>query len=196
MALDNLYREEGYARIDYEQIQVVLPYLHKILADMVRFQYFAGITAMEVCTLNSSMIDKKTFAQQHLWQFKRPGKYSNSSRIVLLGPNCQGILAQYSHAGTIFRRGHESQYEGQSYRPTEYPRRIRLANHKAVEAGVLAPDQTWTSRQVYVSSPIRLALSSIYTEMLKECGSEEYFTTARTKDTWLHRQIECAQKLC
>lgn len=196
MTLDNLYQEEDYNRISYDQIQKVLPYLHKILADMVRFQYYAGITAIEVCTLNSSMIDKKTYASQHLWCFKRAGKYSNSSRTVLLGLNCQEILARYRPLGTVFRRGRGSRYEGQAYRPAEYPRRIRLANHKAVDDGAITPEQMWTSRQVYVSSPVRMALSNIYTDMLKEYGTEDFLTTAKTKDAWLQRQIECAQKLC
>ncbi|QDT68783.1 site-specific tyrosine recombinase XerC [Planctomycetes bacterium MalM25] len=75
-------------------VEKTLPFLPRIVADMVRLQRLTGCRPGEVCTLRPGDLDQS----EEVWVYE-PGEHKmehhGTSRLIMLGPKAQKLLALY-----------------------------------------------------------------------------------------------------
>ncbi len=80
--------------VDDAIVDLTLPYLSPIVADMVRFQRLTGARPGEVCGLRPADVER----EGDVWQW-RPKDHKNAwrkkARIIMIGPKAQAILMRY-----------------------------------------------------------------------------------------------------
>jgi integrase len=80
--------------VDDAVVEVTLPYLSPIVADMVRFQRLTGTRPGEVCGLRPVDIER----DGEVWKW-RPVDHKNAwrkkARVIMIGPKAQAILQKY-----------------------------------------------------------------------------------------------------
>ena len=141
--------------VDDADVEKTLPHLPQVIADMVRLQRFTGMRPGEVCMLRPIDIDQTG----DVWLFKpikHKTQHRGKSRVILIGPQAQGILLRYlardaesycfspadSESKRRVARGRGT--KGKTYAPKYHPGVYRRAIHRAAEtAGVSqwAPNQ-------------------------------------------------------
>ncbi len=80
--------------VDEEVVDVTLPFLSPVVADMVRFQRLTGCRPGEACDVRPGDVDRSG----EIWVY-RPGSHKaehhGRERIVCIGPKAQAILRPY-----------------------------------------------------------------------------------------------------
>ncbi|HVX64878.1 MAG TPA: site-specific integrase, partial [Pirellulales bacterium] len=75
-------------------VDATLPFLPKVVADMVQFQRFTGCRPGEVCALRPCDIDRTG----EIWEY-RPASHKSEhhgrDRVILIGPKAQTVLLPY-----------------------------------------------------------------------------------------------------
>lgn len=100
-AVDGLAKGRTEARetepvvpVDDATVEVTLPYLPEVVADMVRFQRLTGARPGEVCAIRPCDVDRSG----DVWRYM-PGSHKTEhhgrERVVFIGPRAQAILMPY-----------------------------------------------------------------------------------------------------
>ena len=80
--------------VDDAMVEMTLPHLSPIVADMVRFQRLTGTRPGEVCGLRTVDIER----DKDIWTW-RPTDHKNAwrkkARVIMIGPKAQAILRRY-----------------------------------------------------------------------------------------------------
>lgn len=80
--------------VEWSQVELVLPFLTPVVADMVRLQGLTGMRSGELCRMTPGEIDRS----RDPWVYM-PGSHKTEWRgfqkIIYLGPKAQAILAPY-----------------------------------------------------------------------------------------------------
>ncbi len=77
-----------------QTVEVTLPHLSNVVADMVRFQRLTGCRPGEVCKLKPSMIDRANA----VWEIRLENHktaWRGKSRTIYVGPQAQAVLLPY-----------------------------------------------------------------------------------------------------
>ncbi len=75
-------------------VEATLPYLPKVVADMVRFQQLTGARPSEVCTLRPCDVD----ITGEVWRYipsEHKTEHHNLKRVIFIGPRAQDVLRPY-----------------------------------------------------------------------------------------------------
>jgi len=85
--------------VPVEHVEAVLPFLSRVVADIVKLQLLTGMRSTELCTLRPCDIDKSVEETEGVWLY-RPKIYKGRHiedyvRIVFIGPKAQNILRPY-----------------------------------------------------------------------------------------------------
>jgi len=84
-----------------QDIDVTLPYLPPIVADMVRFQRLTGCRPGEVCAVRPCDVDRSG----EVWEYRPEShktEHHGRERIVFIGPQAQAVLLPYIAPGYTF----------------------------------------------------------------------------------------------
>ena len=80
--------------VEESLVEATLPYLPKIVADMVRFERLTGCRPSEVCQLRPGDLDRT----RAVWAY-RPGSHKTEhhdrERIIFIGPKAQEVILPY-----------------------------------------------------------------------------------------------------
>ena len=80
--------------VEESLVEATLPYLPKIVADMVRFERLTGCRPGEVCQLRPGDIDRS----REVWAY-RPGSHKTEhhdrERVIFIGPQAQEVILPY-----------------------------------------------------------------------------------------------------
>ncbi|HXT59313.1 MAG TPA: site-specific integrase, partial [Pirellulales bacterium] len=74
-----------------EQVQATLPFLPKVVADMVRFQRLTGCRPGEVCALRPRDVDRSS----NDWMYRPTGhktEHLDRDRVIFIGPRAREVL--------------------------------------------------------------------------------------------------------
>jgi len=80
--------------VDDAVVELTLPYLPEIVADMVRVQRLTGTRPGEVCSLRPADIDRT----EAVWKWRPPHhktSWREKDRVISIGPRAQQILLKY-----------------------------------------------------------------------------------------------------
>ena len=80
--------------IDDAIVEVTLPHLPAVVADMVRFQRATGARPAEVCTIRPGDVDRTG----DVWAYRPPShktKHHGRDRVIFIGPKAQEVLRPY-----------------------------------------------------------------------------------------------------
>ncbi|MDY0169431.1 MAG: site-specific integrase [Thermoguttaceae bacterium] len=80
--------------VDDEVVDVTLPFLSPVVADMIRFQRYTGARPGEVCAVRPGDVDRSG----EIWTYvpgRHKGEHHGRRRIVCIGPKAQAILQRY-----------------------------------------------------------------------------------------------------
>ncbi|MHC4399622.1 MAG: tyrosine-type recombinase/integrase [Planctomycetota bacterium] len=85
---------ERVGPVPHDLVDATLDFLGSIVADMVRFQRLTGCRPGEVCILRPCDVDRSG----DVWEYRPEShktEHQGRSRIILIGPTSQGLLAPY-----------------------------------------------------------------------------------------------------
>ena len=80
--------------VDNATVDVTLPHLPKVVADMLRLQRITGMRPAEVCMLRPSEVDRS----DDVWLYRpitHKTQHHGRERVIFIGPQAQDILKQY-----------------------------------------------------------------------------------------------------
>ncbi len=80
--------------VEDEVVELTLPYLPEIVADMVRFQRLTGARPGEVCALRPMDIDRSGVD----WKWHPPhhkNRWRDADRVIMIGPRARKLLERY-----------------------------------------------------------------------------------------------------
>ncbi len=80
--------------VDLKVVELTLPLLPPVTADMVRFQLLTGARPGEVCTLTPQDVDRSN----EVWEYRVSGhktEHHGRSRTIYIGPDAQALLMPY-----------------------------------------------------------------------------------------------------
>jgi integrase len=111
-----------------EDIDLALPEMFKIIADMVKLQLLLGCRPGELCAMTGAMVDKS----KPIWEIDfehHKNEHRDQTRVVYVGPKAQAILQRYLDQrgeGVLFRSR-----SSKGYCTGSYGRAIRRACERA-----------------------------------------------------------------
>jgi integrase len=104
--------------VDDETVKATLPHLPDVVADMIAVQRFAGMRPQEICILRPCDVDRSG----EVWIYRpmsHKTEHHNRDRVILIGPQAQGILLRYLARDT----------EMFCFRPVDSEKKRRAAQH-------------------------------------------------------------------
>jgi integrase len=106
--------------VDDETVKATLPHLPDVVADMIAVQRFAGVRPQEICILRPCDVDRS----DEVWIYRpmsHKTEHHNRDRVILIGPQAQGILLRYiARDPNMF-----------CFRPVDSEKKRRAAQHAA-----------------------------------------------------------------
>jgi len=160
-------RSDPVEAVSDEVVDATLPHLPSVVADMVRLQRLTGMRPSEVCNLSWGQITE----DKEVWVYRPPDhktEHLQKTRLVLLGPKAQAILANYAH-----RKGLASIFSPQA-----------AFTEAAVKAGRKPPVHTGAIADVYGRDSYRRA---VYRGTEKAFALPPEFVWKRTDDAEARR---------
>jgi integrase len=156
----SLARETEPVRpVDAEAVAATLPYMSRIIGDMVQLQLLSACRPSEVCQMMPGEIDRT----HDVWIYEplhHKTEHHGRRRQILIGPKAQGILLSY-----LLRGPHEccftSRRTGAGYTPNAYRVAIARACKKA-KVSVWTPYRLRHTKATEVRSRFGLEAAQVF----------------------------------
>lgn len=138
---------EPIGPVSEEVVEVTLPHLQPIVADMVRLQRFTGARPAEICILRPCDVDRNG----EVWAYRpwsHKTEHHGQDRVVFIGPKAQAILSPYLlRAGDAYcfsPKESEVKHNAQRREERKSPMTPSQAKRKLKRCRARAPGECYT----------------------------------------------------
>jgi integrase len=117
-------------------VELTLPHLPPVVADMVRLQRYTGARPGEICQLRPADVDRSG----EIWKFtpmEHKTEHHGKARVILLGPKAQAVLLRYLARDA----------EAFCFDPRDSEKKRRAAMHEARKTPMSCGDRPGTNRK-------------------------------------------------